>query len=431
MKYILCTLLLVLSASLSGFSQGIQFFEGTFEAAQQKAGAENKLIFIDFYADWCMPCKMMAKQVFTDSIVSDYFNLKFINLQINVEKEENQKLVKQYKVTSMPTLAFFRPDGKAVLLSVGAREKDDFLKMARTATGEEMSFEKRYAQCKSSGKDIELIRYTLKEAPDFVGGLDGIEKQKWISRINKLYKDYINEQMKSDTALINLQDYKISLRFHEIIKDDPLLEFINKHIDAYRAKLGNPPAAWLIEYNNKIAEDLAKAGNQEYLKYLERINGDMKVAYSIAPKGEISIYERQKSYCDGLYILYHDKNADKYIEHINRYLTSLGAEATALDYAQAAQNMYYAIQGKITPEQNQAAIQWNIKALQYKNTPLIDRINILTMMGDSYKALKDYKKAEEAYNQAYLESLQVEGEMTSMQIQMLVKQKLTALELLK
>lgn len=431
MKFILCTLLLVLSGSLSGFSQGIQFFEGTFEAAQQKAATENKLIFIDFYADWCMPCKMMAKQVFTDSIVGDYFNLKFISLKINVEKKENQKLVKQYKVTSMPTLAFLRPAGKAVILSIGARSKDDFLKIARTATGEELSFEKQYAKCKSSVNNFELIRRTLKEAPDFVGSLDGIEKQKWISRINKLYKDYINEQMKSDTALINAEDYKISLQFHKIIKDDPLLEFINKHIDIYKTKLGNPPAAWVIEYNNKIAEDLAKGSNQEYQKYIERINGDMRVAYSIASKGKISVYERQKSYCDGLYILYHDKNADKYIEHINQYLTSLGTEATAIDYAQAAQNMYYATQGKITPEQHQAAIQWNIKALQYKNTPLIDRINVLTMMGDSYKALKDYKKAEEAYNQAYLESLQIEGEMTAMQIQMLVKQKLAALELLK
>lgn len=431
MRYILYTVLLILSTFLYGFSQGIRFFEGTFEEAQQKAAAENKLIFIDFYADWCMPCKMMAKQVFTDSIVGDYFNGKFINLQLNVEKEENQKLVKQYKVVSMPTLAFLRPEGKAVLLSVGARAKDDFLKMARTATGEEISFEKRYAKCKSSGKDFDLIRTTLKEAPDFVGSLEGIEQQKWISRINKLYKDYINEKMKSDTALINAEDYKISLQFHEISKDDPLLEFINKHIDAYMTKLGNPPAAWVIEYNNKIAEDLAKAANQEYLKYLDRINGDMKVAYSIAPKGEISVYERQKSYCDGLYILYHDKNADKYIEHIDQYLTSLGAEATAIDYAQAAQNMYYATQGKITPEQHQSAIQWNIKALQYKNTPLIDRINVLTMMGDSYKALKDYKKAEEAYNQAYMESLQIEGKMTALQIQMLVKQKLAALELLK
>ena len=431
MKYIFYTLLLVWSLSLSGYGQGIRFFEGTFEEAQKKAVAENKLIFIDFYADWCMPCKMMAKQVFTDSLVGEYYNQRFISLQINVEKGEHQKLVKHYKVTSMPTLAILRADGKALSLSAGARDQEEFLKMARIATGEEMSFEKMYAKCKSSADDYELTRRTLKEAPAFVGSLEGIEAQKWISRINKLYKDYINERMKSDTALINAEDYQISIRFHQIKKDDPLLEFINRHIDAYMAKLGNAPAAWVIEYNNQVAEDLAKAGNTEYRQYLERINGDMKTAYSIVPEGEIGIYERQKSYCDGLYILYHEKDAGKYIEHINRYLAALGTEATALDYAQVTQNMYYATQGKITPEQHQIAIGWNIKALQYTNTPLMDRINILTMMGDSYKALKEYKKAEEAYNQAYMESLQIEGEITTMQIQMLVKQKLATLELLK
>lgn len=431
MKYILYTFLLLCSISFCSYGQGIHFFEGTLEAAEQKAAAENKLIFIDFYADWCMPCKMMAKQVFTDSIVGEYYNQKFINLQINVEKEENQKWVKQYKVTSMPTLAILHPDGKVISLSSGARDKDDFLKMARIATGEELSFEKLYAKCKSAGNDYDLTRRTLKEAPAFVGSLEGIEAQKWISRINKLYKDYINEKMKSDTALINVEDYKITYQFHEIKKDDPYLEFINKHMENYLAKLGTPPAAWVIEYNNKVAEDLAKAANPEYQKYLDRINGDMQMAYNALSKGEVSIYDRQKAYCDGLYILYHDKNAGKYIEHINRYLVSLGKEATALDYGQAAQNMYYATQGKITAEQHQAAIAWNIKALQYNDTPLMDKINILTMMGDSYKALKDYKKAEEAYNQAYMESLQIEGKMTAMQIQMLVKQKLETLELLK
>lgn len=430
MKNILFTLLLLLGACVCSSAQGIRFFEGTFDEARQKAAAENKLIFVDFYADWCQPCKMMEKQVFSDSIVGEYYNRKFVCLQINVEQEGNQKLVKQYKVTSMPTLAVLRADGKTISLNAGARDKEDFLKMGRIAAGDEMSFEKMYAQCKS-GKDYDLIRRTLEEAPAFVGSLEGIEAQKWISRVNKLYKDYIADKMKSDTALINAEDYQISHRFHNIEKDDPLLEFINRHIDAYLARLGTPPAAWVIEYNNKVMEDLAKAGQAEYRKYLDRINGDMKTAYNAFPQGETSIYERQKAYCDGLYILYHDKDAAKYIDHINRYLTALGTEATALDYGQAAQNMYYATQGKITEEQHLTAIDWNVKALQFKDIPLMDKINILTMIGDSHKALKDYKKAGEAYNQAYMESLQIEGKMTSMQIQMLIKQKLSALELLK
>lgn len=423
--------ILFLTWNISGFGQGITFSGDDLEAAKAKATAEQKLIFVDFYADWCMPCKMMAKEVFTDSVVGEYYNRKFINLKINVEKKENQKYVKQYKVTSMPTLAILRADGKPVSLTVGSRSKEEFLKMGQIAAGDAMSFEELYAKCKSSGGDPALVRQTLKEARAYVGGLEGIEAQKWISRINKLYKDYIVRQLKSDTALINPEDYQISLEFHQIKRDDPLLEYINSHIDQYISKMGNAPAAWVIEYNNQVTEDLAKAGDAAYEKYLTRIKEDMRTAYSTAPEETDDIYKRQKGYCDGLYILYHQKDAGKYITHMNQYLKSLGDKADATVYGQAAQNMYYATQGKLTPEQHKVASEWIVKALQFKNTGLIDRINFLTMLGDSHKAIKDYKKAAEAYNQAYMESLQIEGKMTSMEIQMLIKNKLAALELLQ
>lgn len=423
--------ILFLGSSISGFTQGITFSGEDLETAKAKATAEQKLIFVDFYADWCMPCKMMAKEVFTDSVIGDYYNRKFINLQINVEKKENQKYVKQYKVTSMPTLAILRADGKVISLTTGSRPKEEFLKMGQVATGDAMSFEELYAKGKSSDSDPALVRQTLREARAYVGGLEGIEAQKWISRINKLYKDYIARQLKSDTALINREDYQISLEFHQIKKDDPLLEYINSHMDQYIRKIGNPPAAWVIEYNNQITEDLAKAGDPAYNKYLDRIKGDMQTAYSTAPEDVTELYNRQKGYCDGLYILYHQKDAGKYIEHTDEYLKALGDKADANIFGQAAQNMYYATQGKLTPEQHKAASEWIVKALQFKNTNLIDRINFLTMLGDSHKAMKDYKKASEAYNQAYMESLQIEGKMTAMEIQMVIKSKLAALELLQ
>jgi len=64
---------------------------------------EDKLIIVDFWAEWCWPCKMFSPIL--DKIAKDY-EWDIIVMKINVEKEENQQLAMQFKVSSIPTVAF-------------------------------------------------------------------------------------------------------------------------------------------------------------------------------------------------------------------------------------------------------------------------------------------------------------------------------------
>ena len=423
--------IMLLCTSMSGFSQGIEIFKGTFNEELTKASNEGKLVFVDFYATWCGPCKQMAEKVFPDEELGKYMNEKFVCLQIDVEKEGWQKEVaEKYNVTVLPTLVFFKLDSTVASRLAGAREKAELLNAAKVARGEELSFEKLYDRAKSK-KDLTDMQNLLKQAPEYVGGLQGMEAQKWIVRVEKMYNEYVKAKMGPD--FINKEDLAIVNRFNKKnVKDDAVMEFITKNLNTYLEKLGEAPGILLVEYNNNIIGDLAKAGKNEYKKYLDRIQGDLKAAYDIMPTGnKLTPYEKFKYYYDGMYLLSYKKDVPSYVKLMGKYIETMGDQMGANDYGEIAQNMYQMTKGKLTNDQLGQLKDWLVKALQYDNIVLLDKINFVTMLGDTHKALKQYDEAKEAYNQAYMESLKFESKRQMMMVQMVIKRKLQALELAK
>ena len=84
-------------------AQGIKFEDTNFSTILAKAKKENKLIFVDSYASWCGPCKLMVKNVFPQKAVGDYYNSHFVNAKIDMEKGEGIDLAHKYNVIVFPT----------------------------------------------------------------------------------------------------------------------------------------------------------------------------------------------------------------------------------------------------------------------------------------------------------------------------------------
>lgn len=91
----------------------------TSENYEEEVLNSKEKVLIDFYADWCGPCKMMAPIV---EEIAEELAGKIKVGKVNVD--ENQDLAMQYGIMSIPTLVVIE-NGKAVKTLVGFRSKQE------------------------------------------------------------------------------------------------------------------------------------------------------------------------------------------------------------------------------------------------------------------------------------------------------------------
>ena len=95
-----------------------KYITATEENFKSEVIDSSQPVLVDFWAEWCGPCKMIAPAI--EELAAD-FDGKAKVVKVNVD--EQPKLAQEYGVRSIPTLLFFR-DGKVAEQLVGAAQKD-------------------------------------------------------------------------------------------------------------------------------------------------------------------------------------------------------------------------------------------------------------------------------------------------------------------
>ena len=79
-------------------------------------------VFVDFYADWCGPCKMMMPIV--EEMTAEKTDAKFFKVNI----DDNRELARKYRVMSIPTFIVFK-NGEPHNRASAMKSKDELLSM--------------------------------------------------------------------------------------------------------------------------------------------------------------------------------------------------------------------------------------------------------------------------------------------------------------
>jgi thioredoxin 1 len=111
----------------------IVFIENSWSEALKQAKLQNKYIFVDAYASWCGPCKMLKAITFNNNKAAAFYNNNFINVSIDMEKGDGPALAAQWQIQAYPTLIIFNPQGVPVLGTVGFIKADDLIKFGKQA----------------------------------------------------------------------------------------------------------------------------------------------------------------------------------------------------------------------------------------------------------------------------------------------------------
>ena len=120
-------MVLALMLAAAGAEAQVKFETKSTDAVRAMAVKEGKLVFIDLYASWCPPCKMMERQVFSRKDVGQFIGERFIAAKYDTDEATGKELMKKYGSGAIPLYLIFDTDGNLLGRIQGAAPADKLM----------------------------------------------------------------------------------------------------------------------------------------------------------------------------------------------------------------------------------------------------------------------------------------------------------------
>lgn len=378
------------------FGQGINFETKSYAETVEAAKSTGKMIMLDFYTDWCVPCKQMNERIFTEKRVGDVMNDSFLILRIDAEKGEGVELAKRFSVTGYPTLIFLNSDNTEKYRLRGAPLNVNlFLEMINVVKGKEINLNEIYDAYLIAEPADKLVKaqQIVSLGPAQYALMTGNEHLNLRAKVQEVVKFYFEAKPVSD--MINETDFDIiSLFLGGATNELPQIEFLYKNYNKFKDVVPEIDlATFVVKVNNESIQKYSRDGDLIWKKFVAYIDNELKSAYTLL--GEKNPREIMSCVANINSALYVEKDFDRYISLRDKYSKLLkdSGEEMKGNYFYAAQILYRQSDGKLSEKQINKAIAWlNLNVEEGFNLPAT-----YLLLGDYYALLPD-KKAEAIYN---------------------------------
>jgi len=341
---------------------GIKFNENSWKELLAKAKKQDKLIFVDAYAVWCGPCKQMTRDVFSQKEVGSFFNARFINAKIDMEKGEGIGLSKEFGVMAYPTLLFVNSDGEVVHRSVGYHTTDLLIELAKAALDPNRNMGSISGKYNSGDRSPELLHNLALAKYDAMDGT-----------YETVAAEYLDTQEDWNTQ----ENMEFIYRMVGSL-DSKMAQHVVEHKKAYEQLLGE--RAVISKINELVQGQVAKAESEADLQSIEVLYRKMYPEKGEEMAGRLKMgYYAQREDWNGF-----AKSADAFYK---KYPAQSWDELNEIAWI-----FYEEVQSK---KALKSAVKWSKKSIEmesnYFNNDTLAALYY--RLGKKGKALKTAKKA--------------------------------------